>query len=146
MMLYKRQKLLLDLVHAAGDELAATDLQKLLFLYAKHCEEEPSFQFVPHRFGCYSFQSSADRATLLQKGLIYESADSHWKLTPKAKPFLDRKRQATLEYFLTRTVPERGNELVRRTYRLYPYYATRSEILDRVLPDKDDRKAIHDAR
>jgi hypothetical protein len=31
-MLYKRQKLLLDLVHAAGGELAATDLQKLLFL------------------------------------------------------------------------------------------------------------------
>ncbi len=28
MMLYKRQKLLLDLVHAAGGELAATDLQK----------------------------------------------------------------------------------------------------------------------
>ena len=43
MMLYKRQKLLLDLVHAAGGELAATDFQKLLFLYAKQYEAEPSF-------------------------------------------------------------------------------------------------------
>lgn len=147
MMLFKRQKLLLDLVHAAGGELAATDLQKLLFLYVRHCEEEdPSFQFVPHRFGCYSFQSSADRMTLQQKGFIYESADSHWKLTPKAKPFLNSKKKAFLEYFLTRTVPERGNDLVKRTYRLYPYYATRSVILDRILPDHDDRKAIHAAR
>lgn len=40
MMLYKRQKLLLDLVHAAGGELAATDLQKLLFLYVRQCEAE----------------------------------------------------------------------------------------------------------
>lgn len=39
MMLYKRQKLLLDLVHAAGGELTATDLQKLLFLYVQQCEE-----------------------------------------------------------------------------------------------------------
>ena len=29
MMPYKRKKLLLDLVHAAGGELAVTDLQKL---------------------------------------------------------------------------------------------------------------------
>lgn len=146
MMLYKRQKLLLDLVHAAGGELTATDLQKLLFLYSRYCEEDPSFQFVPHRFGCFSFQSSADRMTLQQKGLIYESAESHWKLTPKARPFLDRKRKAALEYFLTRTVPERGNDLVRRTYRLYPYFATRSEILERILPDQGERKAIHGAR
>jgi uncharacterized protein (DUF488 family) len=146
MMLYKRQKLLLDLVHAAGGELAATDLQKLLFLYARQCEAEPSFQFVPYRFGCCSFQSYADRATLQHKGMIYESDESLWKLTPKAKPYLDPKRKAALTYFLTRTAPERGNDLVRRIYRLYPYYAINSEIVDRVFPDKCDQKAIQAAR
>ncbi len=54
-MLYKRQKLLLDLVHAAGGELAATDLQKLLFLYGQQCEDEPSYRFIPYRYGCFSF-------------------------------------------------------------------------------------------
>ena len=146
MMLYKRQKLLLDLVHAAGGELAATDLQKLLFRYARQCESEPSFQFVPYRFGCFSFQSYADRATLQQKGMILESDESLWKLTPKANPYLDPKRKAALVHFLTRIVPERGNDLVRRIYRLYPYYAIRSEILDRIFPDKNDQKAIQNAR
>ncbi len=145
MMLYKRQKLLLDLVHAAGGELAATDLQKLLFFYVRQCETEPSFQFVPYRFGCFSFQSYADRVTLQHKGMILESDESLWKLSPKAGPYLDPKRKAALVHFLTRIVPERGSELVRRIYRLYPYYATRSEILDRIFPDKIDQKAIQDA-
>jgi uncharacterized protein (DUF488 family) len=78
--------------------------------------------------------------------MIYESDENHWKLTPKAKPYLDSKRKAALAHFLTRTVPERGNDLVRRVYRLFPYYAINSEILDRVLPDKSAQKAIQDAR
>ncbi len=146
MMLYKRQKLLLDLVHAAGGELAATDFQKLLFLYARQYEAEPSFQFVPYRFGCFSFQSYADRATLQHKGMLFASDESSWKLTPKAQPYLDPKRKAALTHFLTRIVPERGNDLVRRIYRFYPYYAIKSEILDRVFPNKEDQKAIQEAR
>lgn len=145
-MLYKRQKLLLDLVHAAGGELAATDLQKLLFFYVRQCETEPSFQFVPYRFGCFSFQSYADRATLQHKGMIFDTDESSWKLTPKAKRYLDPKRKAALTHFLTRIVPERGNDLVRRIYRLHPYYAINSVILDRVFPSKEDQIVIQNAR
>ena len=35
---------------------------------------------------------------------------------------------------------------MRRVYRLYPYYAIKSKILDRVLPDKKDQIAIQNAR
>jgi uncharacterized protein (DUF488 family) len=145
MMLYKRQKLLLDLVHAAGGELAATDLQKLLFLYVQQCEQEPSFRFVPYRYGCFSFQSYADRSLLAQRGFIHEANDGRWKLTAKAKPYLDPKRKASMEHFLKRIVPERGDALVRRIYRLYPYFACRSEIVDRVFPNPTDREPIHAA-
>ncbi len=144
-MLYKRQKLILDLVHAAGGELAATDFQKLLFLYVHQCETDPSFKFVPYRFGCFSFQSYADRAALQQRGMITESDENLWKLTPKAKPYLDAKRKAAMNYFLTRIVPERGNELVRRIYRHFPYYAIHSEIVDRIFPNIEDQQAIRNA-
>jgi uncharacterized protein (DUF488 family) len=145
MMLYKRQKLLLDLVHAAGGELAATDLQKLLFLFVKQCEPEPSYRFVPYRYGCFSFQSYADRALLVERGMILEANDGRWKITPKAKPYLDPKREASLAHFLTRVVPERGDALVRRIYRLHPYYACRSEIVERVFPNFSDREPIMEA-
>lgn len=141
-MLYKRQKLLLDLVHAAGGELAATDLQKLLFLYVHQCETEPSYRFVPYKFGCFSFQSYADRALLAERGFLAEASDGLWKLTSKAMPYLDPKRKPELTHFLTRMVPERGDALVRRLYRLFPYYACRSEIVDRILPDAADREQI----
>ena len=144
-MLYKRQKLLLDLVHAAGGDLAATDLQKLLFFYVQQCEAEPSFRFVPYRFGCFSFQSYADRSLLAGRGFIHEASDGRWKITPKATPYLDPKRKATFSHFLNYSVPERGDALVRRIYRLHPYYACRSEIVERVFPDPSDRQPILDA-
>ena len=145
-MLYKRQKLLLDLIHAAGGELAATDLQKVLFLFVRQCEDTPSYRFVPYKFGCFSFQSYADRAVLQRKGVIHGSDETLWKLTAKAKPYLDSKREAELSHFLSSVVPERGDALVQRVYRLDPYFATRSEILDRVFPDKRDQKPIRSAR
>ncbi|MEM9079769.1 MAG: DUF488 family protein [Verrucomicrobiota bacterium] len=145
-MLYKRQKLLLDLVHAAGGELAATDLQKLLFLYVRQCEAEPSYKFVPYKYGCFSFQSYADRSVLERKGMLYEAEDGQWTLTPKASTYLDPNREAAFTHFLTQTVPERGDALVERIYRLEPYYATRSKILDRVISDKKDQKTIKSAQ
>ncbi len=142
MMLYKRQKLLLDLVQAAGGELAATDLQKLLFLYVHQCEAAPSYRFVPYRFGCFSFQSYADRSLLVERGMLFSAEDGMWKITPKAIPYLDQKRIPQLAHFLTRIVPERGDTLVSRLYRLFPYYACRSEIVNRILPDANDRQQI----
>lgn len=144
-MLYKRQKLLLNLIHAAGGELLATDLQKLLLLYTKQCEEEPSFQFVPYRFGCFSFQSYADHSALERKGLLYPSTEEgesqHWKTTAKAKPIIDKASQPAFRHFLTSTVPERGSALVRRTYRSHPELAIRSEIVDEILAGKEEAKA-----
>lgn len=141
-MLYKRQKLLLELVHAAGGELAATDLQKLLFLYVRQCETEPSYRFVPYKFGCFSFQSYADRTLLAERGFLLGSDDGSWKIAPKAGPYLDSKRKPEFVHFLTQMVPERGDALVSRLYRLFPYYACRSEILKRILPDASDQKWI----
>ena len=142
MMLYKRQKLLLELVHAAGGELTATDIQKLLFLYVRQCEAEPSYRFVPYKYGCFSFQSYADRSLLTERGFLAGADDGLWKVTPKASPYLDPKRKPALAHFLTRVVPERGDALVRRLYRQFPYYACRSEILGRILPDPAERRQI----
>ena len=145
MTVYARQKLLLALVHGAGGSLAATDFQKLLFLYTRKWEPEPSFRFVPYRFGGVSFQSFADRKSLIDKGLLFPLERGEWKLTPKAAPYIPRELATRMKLFTTKAVKERGDALIARAYREEPYYATRSEILDRVFPGKADRKSVMDA-
>jgi len=142
MHLYVRQKLLLNLLTAAGGRLAATDLQKLLFLYGEKWETEPSFRFVPYRFGCFSFQSYADRHALLGKGLLEPTENGAWKISAKAEPYVSSAEVRSMQLFVTKTVPERGDALVARVYRESPFYAARSEILDRVIPDAKERRKI----
>jgi uncharacterized protein (DUF488 family) len=140
--IYKRQKLLLSLVEAAGGVLAATDLQKLLFLYTSKFEKEPSFKFVPYRYGCFSFQSYADRHTLIRKGMLLKKEDSSWEITPLAKPYLDKETSSLTQLFVNRTVPERGKPLVEKVYREEPFFASRSEIIDEIFPDSKEREKI----
>jgi hypothetical protein len=73
--LTSRQRLLVSLVEALGGRFFATDFQKLLFLYVNEVEAEPSFEFVPYRFGCFSFGSYAEKRRLIGPGC--------WRMTRK---------------------------------------------------------------
>lgn len=141
-MLFDRQRLLLALVDALEGAPAGTDFQKLLFLYTKEWEAEPSYDFVPYQFGSFSFSSYADKRRLIERGLLEDDA-SRWVLTDTGrvaarseKTLTDRTRRFAAGHAL------RGDALIAEVYRRYPYYATRSKIAARVLPKAADRAAI----
>ena len=79
-MLFERQKRLLALVDALGGEVGNLDFQKLLFLYCAEIEETPSYEFVPYKFGGFSFTSHADKRRLTEQGLLVDE-ERTWKLT-----------------------------------------------------------------
>ncbi|MDR1010532.1 MAG: DUF488 domain-containing protein [Opitutaceae bacterium] len=138
-MLFERQKRLLALLDALGGNISALDFQKLLFLYCSKSEEEPSYEFVPYRFGCFSFTSYADKHRLIERGLLADD-ERNWKLTDAGK------KAATVTWVTRTTMKQfaqthdslRGNQLVAHTYRQSPYYAIRSEMAPRLLA-KDPR-------
>ena len=66
-MLFDRQRVLLELLDALNEPVGSTDFQKLLFLYTREGEPTPSYDFVPYRFGCFSFTSYADKRRLVEK-------------------------------------------------------------------------------
>lgn len=141
-MLYDRQRLLLALVDALEGATAGTDFQKLLFLYTKEWQAEPSYDFVPYQFGSFSFSSYADKRRLIERALL-EDDPSRWVLTDTGrlavrgeKVLGDRTRRFAAAHRL------RGDALIAEVYRRYPYYATRSKIAERVLPKAADRAAI----
>ena len=146
MHLYTRQKLLLNLIAAAGGRLGSTDLQKLLFLYVAKWDAGAGYRFVPHRFGCFSFQAAKDLETLTAKGCVEEDSRSRWCLSTIGNDQVNTAEAGRLKVFVEQTVPERGDALISRIYQDYPYYACRSGIVNRVVADPRERKRIRQAR
>jgi uncharacterized protein (DUF488 family) len=141
-MLFERQRVLLTLLDALGGQVSPTDFQKLLFLYTRK-QDAPSYEFVPYKFGCFSFSSYADKRRLIEQGLLENDADQ-WKLTSEGRATI-RKRSVNpmvAARFNKDHAELRGNDLVAEVYRKYPYYATRSEIVDKVLKDKTEREIV----
>ena len=132
--LYARQRRMLALLDALGGSVHRTDFQKLLFLYCQETDGTPLYDFVPYRFGAFSFTSYADRRKLQERGLLADIAD--WRLTEDGRRIAQPERDASIDGFVARH-PWRGDELVAESYRRFPYYASRSEIVDRVLGSDD---------
>jgi uncharacterized protein (DUF488 family) len=142
-MLFERQRLLLTMLDAIGGPVGNTDFQKLLFLYTRECEASPSYEFVPYKFGAFSFTSYADKRKLTAEGLIEED-EQNWKLTEAGRQ-MARKHAVTplvASRFCRERAKLRGNALMAEQYRKHPYYATRSEIVDKLKLPAEDRQRI----
>ena len=128
-MLLSRQKLIITLLSSFGGKLAATDFQKYLFLFTQMCEKEKSFDFVPYRFGCFSFQAMADKRKLVEKGFLKDSTE--WELADNAQPSQNKSEKDTAEKlskFAEKFKTIKGKKLIQHVYKSYPYYAINSEI------------------
>ena len=147
-MLFDRQKYLLALVDTLGGEMGGLDFQKLLFLYCREVQPTPSYEFVPYKYGGFSFTSYADKRRLVEQGFLADE-ERAWKLTPagKAAALIAPMARMKMDQFAKRHSALRGEALVAEAYRRHPYYAIRSEMAERVLAgDKLAWLAIDAAR
>lgn len=142
-MLYRR-KVLLALLEALGRQVTRTDLQKLLFLISTK-QEQPSYHFVPYRYGCYSFNLDADKGALTRHGLV-ESHDK-WVLTSRESHLsaLRPSDRLAIDTVVRDFKGIRGRELLRQVYLTYPFYAIKSDILTEVL-DLEERQKVDSIR
>jgi len=130
--LFDRQRRLLGLLQALGGDVGKLDFQKLLFLYCREPEGANCYEFVPYKFGAFSFTSYADRRKLVERGLLVDDEQA-WRITDKGRKAIGRESIGSLAAFAQRYRNVRGDTLVAESYRQFPFYATRSEIADRVL-------------
>ena len=146
-MLFARQRLLLTMLDALDGPVSNLDFQKLLFFYTKECEKVASYEFVPYKFGGFSFTSYADKRRMTETGLLVQN-EQQWELTEAGR--LAARKNAfnplVVAGFCRNHRLQRGNALIAEQYRKFPYYAIRSEILASVLPDLESRKNVADAR
>jgi uncharacterized protein (DUF488 family) len=139
-MLFSRQRQLLQLLDALGGTSGKLDFQKLLFLYCQEASTgEAPYDFVPYKFGAFSFTSYADRRKLIERGLLDD--EDGWQITAEGRKIIGRTMDMQLAAFAKRHSGLHGDALVADTYRRFPFFATRSEIAERVLKGEDDALA-----
>lgn len=130
--LYYRRRVLLAVLERDGGRTGKIRLQKLLFLFTRG-QEQPSYHFLPYKYGCYSFQAEQDAQVLVAR---------HGMLTATARGYSLNEKHVRKEHFqLTKADQERlenvfrqyghlrDNELIYETYEQYPWYAIHSELL-----------------
>jgi hypothetical protein len=147
-MLFERQKCLLAMVDALGGDVGSLDFQKLLFLYCREVEPAPSYEFVPYRYGGFSFTSYEDKRRLIEQSLLPHE-ERCGRLTPEGRKLARIAPAARLRIDAFARVHRtlRGDALVAESYRRHPYYAIRSEMAERVLAgDALAKLAIEAAR
>ncbi len=120
------------MLEACGGELNSTDMEKLLFLFCKE-KGVNYYDFFPYRFGCFSFLSYQDKRVLTQQEYLANDEGFRAGSSRSFSRSLETEDKLFLKDFAFRTKHLRGDALVRHVYLKYPYYASRSEIRNRVL-------------
>lgn len=143
--MFYRRKIILALLQLFDGQLDKIRLQKLLFLFTMK-QPKAEYDFVPYKFGCYSYSANADLTTMVSKGFLEESKKDFVKLDKNdylklIKPDdLKCLKQVKAEYGRMST-----NALMKHTYINYPFYATKSEVAAEVL-DKNELDKVEASR
>jgi uncharacterized protein (DUF488 family) len=134
--MYYRRKILLSLLQVFENTLEKIQLQKLLFLFAK-MQDKAEYDFVPYKYGCFSFQANADLQTLAKYGLV-EATENEWKKRTQENfsTTLKKRDQEILRAIKSLYGKKTTEDLIEITYKKYPYYAIKSKIADKYLDDE----------
>ena len=136
--LFARQRELLRLLDALGGTAGKLDFQLLLFLYCQELAVAP-YDFVPHILGAVSFTMDVDRRKLIERGLLEDEDD--WRITAEGRKAIGGAMDLQLPAFVERHGRLRGDVLIANTYQRFPFFATRSEIAERILEADADALA-----
>ena len=143
--MFYRRKLVLALFEKVAGNLEETRLQKLLFLLTRE-QSSPAYDFVPYKYGCYSYSLKADLRVMVQKDWLNLSEEGYSLST-------ERNYLGTLNSsdhsILSDTVDSYRKmsikDITRHTYLNFPYYAINSTIAKSIL-SAEHLKEVENAR
>jgi uncharacterized protein (DUF488 family) len=142
---FYRRKVILALLQLFDGQLDKIRLQKLLFLFTRK-QPKAEYDFIPYKYGCYSYSATADMTTMTTRGMLTEGKDYFEKLD-KADYFKQLKPADQL--FLNEVKIIYGKmsakALMKHTYVNYPFYATKSEAAVTILT-KEELDKVEKAR
>jgi len=142
----RRQRTILRLLSVAGDQVSTTQLQKYIFLLREETSLgcDPAFyEFLPYKYGPYSFAAQREIDALVAYGYM-ESSTTSLDITTLGKTESneigsDAARAVLAIFSKYGRTPLRS--LLKDVYTRYPWYATNSDLKDLVPHDVPKPKA-----
>ena len=132
-----REKAVLAMLQEAGRPLSPLVLTKLFFLMRHEAEISKKiagfYDFVPYKFGPYSFALHNDLAGLKRNGYV-ESAGEDWMLgrfVDRARDWmdeLDKSVSDAIRYLYLSRGRLKPDDLLKHVYSTYPWFASMSEL------------------
>ncbi len=143
--MFYRRKIILALLQLFEGELEKIRLQKLLFLFTQR-QTKAEYDFIPYKFGCYSYSANADLTTMANKGMLAES-DSHFRSNETTDYFklLKEADKKQLQEIKTLYGNMNANALMKHTYINFPYWATNSIKAASILTS-DELKKVNNSK
>jgi uncharacterized protein (DUF488 family) len=143
--MFYRRKIILALLELFGGELEKIRLQKLLFLFAQK-QVKPDYEFIPYKYGCFSYSANADLTAMSSKSLLIETEKSFVKVDKSSylklvKPEDKAKLHATKSLYGSMD----SDALMKHTYRNFPYWAINSIKAEFIL-NKDELAIVESRR
>jgi len=142
-MVYYRRKIILALIQIFGGSLEKISFQKLLFLYSKK-KKNAEYDFIPYKYGCYSYSANADVNTMIKKEILSENEKYYYK---NDKTDFIKSLQKCDQTYLTEVHKTYGSmssmELIKHTYINFPYYAIKSKIAQNTLSNNLYQRVIN---
>jgi len=139
---FYRRKIILALLQLFEGKLDKIRLQKLLFLFTKR-QTKTEYDFIPYKFGCYSYSANADMTAMVTRGFLIE--DEKWFEKKDNIDYLKQLKPADLK-FLQKIKTNYGNmsanALMKHTYINFPFYAIKSEVAETILTKEELDKVI----
>ena len=143
--MFYRRKIILALLQLFDGELEKIRLQKLLFLFVNK-QTKAEYDFIPYKFGCYSYSANADMTAMVTRGFLNEDENTFKK--KEVTDYLQQLKPADLK--ILQEVKNSYGEmsataLMKHTYINFPFYATRSEAAENILT-KDELESVNKAK
>ncbi len=143
--MFYRRKIILALLQMFDGQLDKIRLQKLLFLFTKK-QVKAGYEFIPYKFGCFSYSANADMTAMVTRGFLNED-EKHFEKKDKTDYLQQLKPDdlKLLQEVKTDYSKMSATALMKHTYLNFLFYATRSEVAEKIL-SKEELERVSKAK
>jgi len=140
---FYRRKIILALLQLFDGQLDKIRLQKLLFVFTNK-QGKAEYDFIPYKFGCYSYSANADMTAMVTRGFLNEDEKTFEK--KDKTDYLKQLKPADLKLLQevkTNYGKMSANALMKHTYINFPFYAIKSEVAENILSKEELEKVAN---